>query len=113
MSLTCFYHITFWMENVDKVDLCFEDIDNYTSWSEAVTGRIIRIKKWLCMRYEWFRRTNLILTYINSGITPDNDIMDHCADEVAQIRKNNRCKLVSGLKPYGLVDDSGDVLFLL
>ena len=40
-----------------------------------------------------------------------NDIMDHCADEIAQFGKVTDAKLVSQLKPYGLVDDNGDVLF--
>ena len=37
--------------------------------------------------------------------------MDHCADEIAQFGKVTDAKLVSQLKPYGLVDDNGDVLF--
>ena len=34
----------------------FEDVDNLYKLEWLLLG-IIRIKKWLCMRYEWFRRT--------------------------------------------------------
>ena len=89
----------------------FEDVDNYTSGVRLLLG-IIRIKKWLLVCGTNGFENRPILTYINSGIAPDNDIMDHCADEIAQFGKVTDAKLVSQLKPYGLVDDN-DVLFLL
>ena len=88
----------------------FEDVDNYTSWSGCYWV-LYESRNGFACGTNGFGEQNLILTYINSGIAPDNDIMDHCADEIAQFGKVTDAKLVSQLKPYGLVDDNGDVLF--
>lgn len=88
----------------------FEDVDNYTSWSGCYWV-LYESRNGFACGTNGFGEQNLILTYINSGIAPDNDIMDHCADEIAQFGKVTDAKLVSQLKSYGLVDDNGDVLF--
>lgn len=88
----------------------FEDVDNYTSWSGCYWV-LYESRNGFACGTNGFGEQNLILTYINSGLAPDNDIMDHCADEIAQFGKVTDAKLVSQLKPYGLVDDNGDVLF--
>ena len=87
------------MENVDKLVL-FEDVDNYTSWSGCYWV-LYESRNGFACGTNGFGEQNLILTYINSGIAPDNDIMDHCADEIAQFGKVTDAKLVSQLKPYG------------
>ena len=64
----------------------FEDVDNYTSWSGCYWV-LYESRNGFACGTNGFGEQNLILTYINSGIAPDNDIMDHCADEIAQYGK--------------------------
>lgn len=88
----------------------FEDVNNYTSWSGCYWV-LYEPRKDLACGTNSFGDQDLILTYTNSGIAPSSNIMDHCADEIAKYGKITDTQLISQLKPYGLVDNNGNVLF--
>ncbi|SHJ59497.1 hypothetical protein [Bacteroides stercorirosoris] len=88
----------------------FEDVDNHTSWSGCYWV-LYEPRNDLACGTNGFGEQNLILTYVNSDIAPSSNIMDHCADEIAKFGKIADTQLISQLKPYGLVDNNGNVLF--
>ena len=88
----------------------FEDINNYTSWSGCYWV-LYEPRNGLSCGTNGFGEQDLILTYINSGIAPGNNIMDQCADEIARFGKITDTQFISRLKPYGLADNNGNVLF--
>jgi hypothetical protein len=87
----------------------FEDIDSHTSWSGCYWV-LYEPRKDLACGTNGFGEQNLILTYIDSSIAPSNKTMDQCADEIDKLGKITDNQLISQLKPYGLVDDNGNVL---
>lgn len=88
----------------------FEDINNHASWSGCYWV-LYEPRNDLACGTNGFGEQDLILTYIDSGIAPGNNIMDRCADEIARSGKITDTRLISQLKPYGLVDHNGNVLF--
>lgn len=88
----------------------FDDVDNHTSWSGCY-WILYEPSNNLACGTNAFGEQNLILTYINSDIAPSNEIMDCCADEIDKFGKITNTQLIAQLKPYGLVDNNGDVLF--
>lgn len=88
----------------------FEDANNHTSWSGCYWV-LYEPRNNLACGTNGFGEQNLILTYINSGIAPGNNIMDRCADEITKFGKITDTQLISQLKPYGLIDNNGNVLF--
>ena len=88
----------------------FEDVNNHTSWSGCYWV-LYEPRNNLACGTNGFGEQNLILTYINSGIAPGNNIMDRCADEITKFGKITDTQLISQLKPYGLIDNNGNVLF--
>lgn len=57
---------------------------------------------------------NLILTYLNSNVSPSSKTMDDCANEISKYGKINNPKLISQLIPYGLTNSKMEIYnFLL
>ena len=88
----------------------FEDIDNHTSWSGCYWV-LYEPRQDLACGTNSYGEQDLILTYVNSNIAPGSNIMDQCAEEIAKSGKITDAQLISRLKPYGLVDNNGKVLF--
>ena len=55
---------------------------------------------------------NLILTYLNSEVSPSSKTMDDSADEISKYGKINNPQLISKLIPYGLTNKTETFYFL-
>ena len=87
----------------------FDDIDSHFGWSGCYWV-LYEPRTDLACGTNSYGEQDLILTYVNSDIVPNDSIMERYAEEIAEFGKITDTQLVSRLKPYGLVDDKGDVL---
>ena len=88
----------------------FDDINNHAGWSGCYWV-LYEPRKDLKFGTNGFGDMNLILTYLNSEVSPSSKTMDDSADEISQYGKINNPQLISKLIPYGLTNQSGDILF--
>lgn len=54
---------------------------------------------------------NLILTYLDSEVSPSAKTMDDSANEISKYGKIHNPQLISKLISYGLTNNNGDILF--
>ena len=88
----------------------FDDINNHAGWSGCYWV-LYEPRKDLKFGTNGFGDMNLILTYLNSEVSPSSKTMDDCADEISKYGKINNPQLISKLIPYGLTNSNGDIQF--
>lgn len=88
----------------------FDDINNHAGWSGCYWV-LYEPRKDLKFGTNGFGDMNLILTYLNSNVSPSSKTMDDCANEISKYGKINNPKLISQLIPYGLTNSNGDIQF--
>ncbi len=88
----------------------FDDINNHAGWSGCYWV-LYEPRKDLKFGTNGFGDMNLILTYLNSEVSPSSKTMDDSADEISKYGKINNPQLISKLIPYGLTNKNGDILF--
>ena len=88
----------------------FDDINNHAGWSGCYWV-LYEPRKDLKFGTNGFGDMNLILTYLNSEVSPSSKTMDDSADEISQYGKINNPQLISKLIPYGLTNKNGNILF--
>jgi len=88
----------------------FDDINNHAGWSGCYWV-LYEPRKDLKFGTNGFGDMNLILTYLNSEVSPSSKTMDDSADEISKYGKINNPQLISKLIPYGLTNKNGNILF--
>lgn len=88
----------------------FDDINNHAGWSGCYWV-LYEPRKDLKFGTNGFGDMNLILTYLNSEVSPSSKTMDDSADEISKYGKINNAQLIAKLIPYGLINNNGDILF--
>lgn len=88
----------------------FDDINNHAGWSGCYWV-LYEPRKDLAFGTNGFGDMNLILTFLNSEVSPSSKTMDDSADEISKYGKINNSQLISKLIPYGLTNNNGDILF--
>ena len=88
----------------------FDDINNHAGWSGCYWV-LYEPRKDLAFGTNGFGDMNLILTYLNSDVSPSSKTMEDSADEISKYGKINNPQLISKLIPYGLTNKDGDILF--
>lgn len=89
--------------------LLFDDADSHFGWSGCYWV-LYEPRTGLACGTNSYGEQDLILTFVNSDIVPSDSIMERYAEEIAKFGKITDTQLVSELKPYGLVNDKGEVL---
>ena len=88
----------------------FDDINNHAGWSGCYWV-LYEPRKDLKFGTNGFGDMNLILTYLNSDVSPSSNTMNESADEISQYGKIKNPQLISKLIPYGLTNKNGDIQF--
>ncbi len=88
----------------------FDEIDSHAGWSGCY-WILYEPREGIKFGTNGFGNMDLILTYIDSAVSPSAGDMDRLAEEIAACGKPTDPRLISQLKPYGLVDDDGILLF--
>lgn len=88
----------------------FEDINNHAGWSGCYWV-LYEPRKDLKFGTNGFGDMNLILTYLDSEVSPSSKTMDDSADEISKYGKIKNPQLISKLTTYGLTDNNGDIQF--
>ena len=88
----------------------FDDINNHAGWSGCYWV-LYEPRKDLAFGTNGFGGMNLILTYLNSDVSPSSKTMEDSADEISKYGKIHNPQLISKLIPYGLTNKNGNILF--
>lgn len=88
----------------------FDDINNHAGWSGCYWV-LYEPRKDLKFGTNGFGDMNLILTYLDSEVSPSAKTMDDSANEISKYGKIHNPQLISKLISYGLTNNNGDILF--
>lgn len=88
----------------------FDEIDSHAGWSGCYWV-LYEPREGIKFGTNGFGNMDLILTYIDSDVSPSASDMDRLAEEIAAYGKPTDPQLIARLTPYGLVNDDGDLLF--
>ena len=88
----------------------FDDINNHAGWSGCY-WILYEPRKDLKFGTNGFGDMNLILTYLNSEVSPSSSTMDNSADEISKYGRIKNPELISQLTPYGLTNSDGEIEF--
>lgn len=88
----------------------FDDINNHAGWSGCY-WILYEPRKDLKFGTNGFGDMNLILTYLNSEVSPSSNTMNNSADEISRYGRIKNPKLISQLIPYGLTNSDGEIQF--
>ena len=88
----------------------FDDINNHAGWSGCYWV-LYEPRKDLAFGTNGFGDMNLILTFLDSKVSPSAKTMDDCANEISKYGKIHNPQLISKLISYGLTNKNGDILF--
>lgn len=86
----------------------FGDIENHKTWSGCYWV-LYEPRSGMACGTNSYGEQDLILTYMDSGITPGTGIMDRYAAEIARQGKLTDAALISHVQPYGLADAEGGI----
>lgn len=84
----------------------FGDIENHTTWSGCYWV-LYEPRSGLACGTNSYGEQDLILTYVDSSITPGTETMDRYADEIARQGRLTDAALISSVQPFGLADAQG------
>lgn len=88
----------------------FDEIDSHAGWSGCYWV-LYEPREGIKFGINGFGNMDLILTYIDSDVSPSASDMDRLAEEIAAYGKPTDPRLIARLTPYGLVNDDGDLPF--